>query len=159
MTRSAALAVTLVAGAAAFASPVLAAPALLTHQAPLVIDNAATAWILTSTALVLLMTLPGLALFYGGMVRKKNIISVVAQSAAAFAIVSVLWFLVGYSLSFGKGPEATNGVIGGVQAAFLNGVTAQTAHSLLPGLPELLFVSFQMTFAIITPALIAGAFA
>jgi len=102
MTRSAALAVTLVAGAAAFASPALATPALLAHQAPLAIDTAATAWILTSTALVLLMTLPGLALFYGGMVRKKNIISVVAQSAAAFAIVSVVWFLVGKSLSFGK---------------------------------------------------------
>ena len=164
MTRSAALAFTLVAGAATLASPALAAPtladpALLAHQSPLVIDTAATAWILTSTALVLLMTLPGLALFYGGMVRKKNIISVVAQSAAAFAIVSVLWFLVGYSLSFGKGAEAINGFTGGVQAAFLNGVTARTAHSLLPGLPELLFVAFQMTFAIITPALIAGAFA
>ena len=160
MTRHAALSAIAVAGAASLASPALAAaPALLAHQAPLVIDNAATAWILTSTALVLLMTLPGLALFYGGMVRKKNIISVIAQSAAAFAIVSVLWFLVGYSLSFGKGPDAINGFIGGVQAAFLNGVTAQTAHSLLPGLPELLFVSFQMTFAIITPALIAGAFA
>jgi ammonium transporter, Amt family len=160
MTRTAALSAIAVAGAASLASPALAAaPALLAHQAPLVIDNAATAWILTSTALVLLMTLPGLALFYGGMVRKKNIISVIAQSAAAFAIVSVLWFLVGYSLSFGKGPDAVNGLIGGVQAAFLNGVTMETAHSLLPGLPELLFVSFQMTFAIITPALIAGAFA
>ncbi len=159
MTRTAALSAFTAVGAASLASPALAAPALLAHQAPLVIDNAATAWILTSTALVLLMTLPGLALFYGGMVRKKNIISVIAQSAAAFALVSVLWFLVGYSLSFGKGPDAVNGLIGGVQAAFLNGVTMQTAHSLLPGLPELLFVSFQMTFAIITPALIAGAFA
>ena len=148
-----------VSGASLFAAPALASPALLAHQAPLAIDNAATGWILTSTALVLLMTLPGLALFYGGMVRKKNIISVLAQSAAAFAVVSVLWFLVGYSLSFGQGPEAVNGLIGGVQAAFLNGVTANTAHSLLPGLPELLFVAFQMTFAIITPALIAGAFA
>ena len=159
MTRTAALSAFTAVGAASLASPALAAPALLAHQAPLVIDNAATAWILTSTALVLLMTLPGLALFYGGMVRKKNIISVIAQSAAAFALVSVLWFLVGYSLSFGAGPDAVNGLIGGVQAAFLNGVTMQTAHSLLPGLPELLFVSFQMTFAIITPALIAGAFA
>lgn len=156
MKRYAAFAATLAAGAA---SPAFAAPALLAHQTPLVLDGAATAWILTSTALVLLMTLPGLALFYGGMVRKKNIISVVAQSAAAFAIVSVLWFLVGYSLSFGKGPDAIDGFIGGVQAAFLNGVTARTAHSLLPGLPELLFVSFQMTFAIITPALVTGAFA
>ena len=136
-------------------------PALLAHQTPLVLDGAATAWILTSTALVLLMTLPGLALFYGGMVRKKNIISVVAQSAAAFAIVSVLWFLVGYSPCRSvKGSDAINGFIGGVQAAFLNGVTMPgRPTALLPGLPELLFVSFQMTFAIITPALIAGAFA
>ncbi|RZJ96485.1 MAG: ammonium transporter [Brevundimonas sp.] len=143
------------------ASPALAqdAPALLAHQAPLAIDGAATAWILTSTALVLLMTLPGLALFYGGMVRKKNIIGAIAHSTAALAIVTVLWFIVSYSLSFGSGPEPVNGFIGGLQAAFLNGVTPRTAHSLLPGLPELLFISYQLTFAIITPALIAGAFA
>jgi Amt family ammonium transporter len=140
-------------------TPTADVPALLAHQAPLVIDNAATAWVLTATTLVLMMTLPGLALFYGGMVRKKNIISVIAQSAGAFGVVTVLWFIAGYSLSFGAGPQAANGLIGGLQAAFLNGVTMQTAHSLLPGLPELLFVSFQLTFAIITPALIAGAFA
>ncbi|CAN5239683.1 ammonium transporter [soil metagenome] len=134
-------------------------PALLAHQAVLDLNQGAAAWMLTSTALVLMMTMPGLALFYGGMVRKKNIISVIAQSTAAFAIVSVLWFLVGYSLAFGHGPDATNAYIGGLQAAFLNGVTSTTAHSLLPGIPELLFVSFQLTFAIITPALIAGAFA
>ncbi len=136
-----------------------AAPALLGHQAMLDLNSGASAWLLTSTALVLMMTLPGLALFYGGMVRKKNIISVIAQSTAAFALVSVLWFIAGYSLAFGKGPDAVNGYIGGLQTAFLNGVTSTTAHSLLPGIPELLFVSFQMTFAIITPALIAGAFA
>ena len=143
------------------AGPALAqdTPTLLAHQAPLVLNEGATAWILTSTALVLMMTLPGLALFYGGMVRKKNIISILAQSTAAFAIVSVLWFIAGYSLAFGAGPDAVNGYVGGLQAAFLNGVGATTAHSLLPGLPELLFVSFQLTFAIITPALIAGAFA
>ena len=144
------------AASAAVATP---APALLAHQAALELDGAGTSWLATSTALVLLMTLPGLALFYGGMVRKKNIISVIAQSTAAFAVVSVLWFIAGYSLAFGKGPDAVNGYIGGLQAAFLNGVTSTTAHSLLPGIPELLFVSFQMTFAIITPALIAGAFA
>jgi Amt family ammonium transporter len=141
------------------ALPASAAPALLAHQAVLDLNSGASAWLLTSTALVLMMTLPGLALFYGGMVRKKNIISVIAQSTAAFAVVSVLWFIAGYSLAFGKGPDAVNGYIGGLQAAFLNGVGATTAHSLLPGIPELLFVSFQMTFAIITPALIAGAFA
>lgn len=132
---------------------------LMDHQVALSLDTGATAWILAATALVLMMTLPGLALFYGGMVRKKNIISVIAQSTAAFALVTVLWFMVGYSLSFGKGPEALNGFVGGLQAAFFNGITPRTAHALLPGLPELLFASFQLTFAIITPALIAGAFA
>jgi Amt family ammonium transporter len=134
-------------------------PALLAHQAPLAIDAAATGWILVSTALVLMMTLPGLALFYGGMVRKKNIISTIAHSAASFMVVTVLWFVVGYSLSFGVSGEPTNGFIGGLQALFLNGVTIETAHSLAPGLPEYLWIAFQLTFAIITPAIIAGAFA
>ena len=143
----------------AVASPASAAAPLLDHQAPLVLNEASSAWILTSTALVLLMTLPGLALFYGGMVRKKNVISTIAQSTAALAIVTVLWFAVGYSLSFGTGPEATNGFIGGFQAVLLNGVGTGTAHSLAPGLPEFLWIAYQLTFAIITPALIAGAFA
>ena len=145
------------------AAPALAAApadtALLAHQAPLVLNEAASAWILTSTALVLLMTLPGLALFYGGMVRRKNVIATIAHSTAALAIVTVLWFAVGYSLSFGSSGPATNGFIGGLQAAFLNGVTPSTAHSLAPGLPEFLWIAYQLTFAIITPALIAGAFA
>ncbi|MBW8304503.1 MAG: ammonia channel protein, partial [Brevundimonas sp.] len=143
------------------AGPALAVPAapLLAHQAPLALNEAASAWILTSTALVLLMTLPGLALFYGGMVRRKNVIATIAHSTAAFAIVTVLWFAVGYSLSFGSSGPATNDFIGGLQAAFLNGVTPSTAHSLAPGLPEFLWVAYQLTFAIITPALIAGAFA
>jgi len=150
------LAVGLVAGPALAATP---APVLLAHQAPLVINEAATAWILTSTALVLLMTLPGLALFYGGMVRRKNVIATIAQSTAALAIVTVLWFAVGYSLSFGTSGAATNGFIGGFEALFLNGVGVGTAHSLAPGLPEFLWIAYQLTFAIITPALIAGAFA
>lgn len=142
------------------ASPALAAaPALLAHQAPLALNEASSAWILTSTALVLLMTLPGLALFYGGMVRRKNVIATIAHSTAALAIVTVLWFAVGYSLSFGSSAESTNGFIGGFQALFLNGVTPATAHSLAPGLPEFLWIAYQLTFAIITPALIAGAFA
>ncbi|WP_426026925.1 ammonium transporter [Brevundimonas sp. TWP2-3-4b2] len=147
----------LVAGPALAATP--ADPALLAHQAPLVLNEAASAWILTSTALVLLMTLPGLALFYGGMVRRKNVIATIAHSTAALAIVTVLWFAVGYSLSFGSSAPATNGFIGGFQAAFLDGVTPSTAHSLAPGLPEFLWIAYQLTFAIITPALIAGAFA
>ncbi|RZJ43640.1 MAG: ammonium transporter [Brevundimonas sp.] len=143
------------------AGPVLAAPAapLLAHQTTLALNEAASSWILTSTALVLLMTLPGLALFYGGMVRRKNVIATIAHSTAALAIVTVLWFVVGYSLSFGTSGEATNGFIGGLQAAFLDGVTPTTAHSLTPGLPEFLWIAYQLTFAIITPALIAGAFA
>lgn len=145
-------------GCLAVASPALAAP-LLNHQAPLALNEASSAWILTSTALVLLMTLPGLALFYGGMVRRKNVISTIAQSTAALAIVTVLWFAVGYSLSFGTGPDATNGFVGGLQAVLLNGVGTGTAHSLAPGLPEFLWIAYQLTFAIITPALIAGAFA
>ncbi|WP_296165823.1 ammonium transporter [uncultured Brevundimonas sp.] len=145
-------------GCLAVATPALAAP-LLNHQAALELNEASSAWILTSTALVLLMTLPGLAMFYGGMVRRKNIISTIAQSTAALAIVTVLWFAVGYSLSFGTGPEATNGFVGGLQAVLLNGVGTGTAHSLAPGLPEFLWIAYQLTFAIITPALIAGAFA
>jgi len=133
--------------------------ALLPHQAALQIDAAATGWILTSTALVLLMTLPGLALFYGGMVRRKNVIGAIAHSTGAFMVVTVLWFVVGYSLSFGTGPGAANAVVGGLDAAFLNGVRIDTAHSLAPGLPEYLWIAYQLTFAIITPALIAGAFA
>ena len=141
------------------ASPALAAPVLLAHQVPLLIDPAATAWTLTATALVLLMTLPGLALFYGGMVRKKNIIATIAQSTVALVIVTVLWFVAGYSLSFGVGPGAVNALIGGGEALFLDGVNVDTAHRLAPRLPEFLWVAYQLTFAIITPALIAGAFA
>ena len=145
----------IVAGLAA--GPAVAAP-LLAHQAPLALNEASSAWILTSTALVLMMTLPGLALFYGGMVRRKNVIATLAHSTAAFAIVTVLWFAVGYSLSFGSG-GAADGFVGGLEAAFLNGVTPSTAHALAPGLPEFLWIAYQLTFAVITPALIAGAFA
>lgn len=147
-----------------FAAPALAAApaaptALLAHQVPLELNEASAAWILTSTALVLMMTLPGLALFYGGMVRRKNVLATIAHSTAAMAIVTVLWFIAGYSLSFGSSGPATNGFIGGLEAAFLNGVTPSTAHSLSPALPEFLWIAYQLTFAVITPALIAGAFA
>ncbi len=135
-----------------------AAPTLLAHQAALEIDGAGTAWLGTSTALVLLMTLPGLALFYGGMVRRKNVIATITQSVGVFGVVTLVWFVAGYSLAFGNGGDL-NSYIGGFDALFLNGVTMDTAHSLLPGIPEFLFIAFQMTFAIITPALITGAFA
>ncbi|MEY4556641.1 MAG: hypothetical protein RL093_1760, partial [Pseudomonadota bacterium] len=158
--KSRTLAALLTLGLGLIAGPAMAAaPALLAHQAPLELNEASAAWILTSTALVLLMTLPGLALFYGGMVRRKNVLATIAHSTAAMAIVTVLWFIVGYSLSFGSSGEATNGFIGGLQAAFLNGVTPSTAHGLAPGLPEFLWIAYQLTFAIITPALIAGAVA
>ena len=137
-----------------------AAPALLGHQAALELDSAGASWLGTSTALVLLMTLPGLALFYGGMVRKKNVIATITQSVGVFAVVSLVWFIAGYSLAFGKNASAgLQPFIGSLDMLFLNGVSLKTANALLPGIPEFLFISFQMTFAIITPALIAGAFA
>jgi Amt family ammonium transporter len=118
------------------------------------LNSGDTAWILTSTALVLFMTLPGLSLFYAGLVRSKNAISVLMQCFAIACIVSVAWVVYGYSLAFTEG----NGFIGGTSAFFLTGIGRDT---LAPGttMPHSLFVIFQMTFAIITPALVVGAFA
>ncbi len=113
-----------------------------------------TAWILTSTALVLFMTLPGLALFYGGLVRARNLLSVLMQCFAVACMMSVLWMVLVYSLAFGDGGSA-NAWIGGSGKAFLSGVGADT---LLGTIPESVFFMFQMTFAIITPALIVGAY-
>ncbi len=115
-------------------------------------NGADTAWIMTATALVLLMTLPGLALFYGGLVRARNVLSVFMHCYAIACLMSVLWFLVGYSIAFGDG---SSGFWGGLGKIGLNGVTAD---SLSGTLPEILFFAFQMTFAIITPALIVGAY-
>ncbi len=117
------------------------------------VDGANTAWILTATALVLFMTVPGLSLFYAGLVRSKNVLSVLMQCFSIAALVSIIWLLVGYSISFGP---AESGFWGGLDKAFLNGVTQ---NSIWGDIPESLFVAFQMTFAIITPALIVGAFA
>lgn len=116
------------------------------------LNGANTAWILTSTALVLLMTLPGLALFYGGLVRRKNILSILMQCFAIASISSVLWLVVGYSLAFGEG----NAWIGDFSKVLMMGVAKD---SLSGDIPESLFMLFQMTFAVITPALIIGAFA
>jgi Amt family ammonium transporter len=118
------------------------------------LNSGDTAWILTSTALVLFMTLPGLSLFYAGLVRSKNAISVLMQCFAIACIVSVAWVVYGYSLAFTDG----NGFIGGTSAFFLTGIGRDT---LAPGttMPHSLFIIFQMTFAIITPALVVGAFA
>src|SRR5688572_17562593 len=121
------------------------------------LDTGDTAWMLTSTALVLMMTIPGLALFYSGMVRKKNVLATVMQSFAITCLVTVLWMVVGYSLTFTEGPM--NSFLGGFGKFFLAGVTNTTTNSLAATIPEWVFIMFQMTFAIITPALICGAFA
>ncbi len=118
-------------------------------------DSGDTAWMLTATALVLFMTVPGLALFYAGMVRSKNVLSVLMQCFAITALMSILWTFWGYSLAFEDGGGA-NAVIGGLSKMFLAGVTV---NSLSGTIPETVFMTFQMTFAVITPALIVGAFA
>ncbi len=128
------------------------------------VDSGETAWMLASTALVLLMTVPGLALFYAGMVRKKNILATMMQSVAIAAIVSIVWMVLGYSLAFGEG----GAYIGDFSRLFLNGLAENWDKPFTLGsgdaavamtIPESVFLMFQMTFAIITPALIAGAFA
>ena len=116
------------------------------------LDSGNTAWILTSTALVLFMTLPGLSLFYGGLVRAKNVLSVLMQCFTIACAVSIVWLIVGYSLVF----EAGNAFIGGLGKAFFAGVGVD---SLSGNIPETVFAMFQLTFAIITPALIVGSFA
>ncbi len=128
-----------------------ALPAGAADEKPL--DAANTAWILTATALVLFMTLPGLALFYAGLVRARNALSVVMHCVLIAVLVSLLWLVAGYSLAFTDG-GANNAWIGGLDRAFMAGVSAAT---LKDGLPEAVFFMFQMTFAIITPALIVGA--
>ncbi|WP_425082895.1 ammonium transporter [Ruegeria profundi] len=115
-------------------------------------NGADTAWIIVATALVLFMTLPGLALFYGGLVRARNVLSVFMHCFSIACLMSILWLVAGYSIAFGPGES---GFWGGLGKAFLNGVDAE---SLAGTLPEILFFAFQMTFAIITPALIVGAY-
>src|SRR6266567_3994089 len=119
------------------------------------IDSGDTAWMLTSTALVLMMTIPGLAMFYGGMVRKMNVLATVMQSFAVTCLVTVLWMIVSYSLAFTEG----NPFIGGWSRVFLTGMGIDAVNDLAKTIPESVYMSFQMTFAIITPALICGAFA
>src|SRR5205814_3020404 len=138
------------------AAALLLAPALaLAADDKPMIDSGDTAWMLTSTALVLMMTIPGLALFYGGMVRKKNVLATVMQSFAVACLISVLWLVVGYSLAFTTGST----IIGGLSRVFLRGLAIDSVHEAAKTIPETVYMSFQLTFAIITPALIAGAFA
>ncbi len=133
----------------------LAFPAFADDAAAPKLDTGDTAWMLTSTALVLLMTIPGLALFYGGMVRKKNVLSTVMQSFAITCLVTVLWTVVGYSLAFTEGTPW----LGGFSRTMLWGMTLDAVNPLAKTIPESVYMTFQMTFAIITPALICGAFA
>src|SRR5438067_11773768 len=119
------------------------------------LDTGDTAWMLAATALVLVMTIPGLALFYGGMVRKMNVLATVMQSFAVTCLVTVLWMIVGYSLAFTEG----NPFVGGFSRFMLNGMGVDAITDLAKTIPESVYMFFQMTFAIITPALICGAFA
>ena len=121
------------------------------------IDTGDTAWLLVATALVLMMNIPGLALFYAGMVRKKNVLATAVQAFAVAALVTVLWFIAGYSLAFTNG-GALNGVIGSLSRAFGAGLQG-SVHELAKTVPENVFLMYQATFAIITPAIITGAFA
>jgi len=136
----------------AFLSPAFLLAAAPAMAAEAKLDSGDTAWMLTSTALVLLMTIPGVALFYGGMVRKKNTLAIIMQSFAITCLITIVWMVVGYSLAF----DAGNAVVGGLGKMFLNGMTV---NALSGSIPESVFMVFQMTFAIITPALITGAFA
>jgi ammonium transporter, Amt family len=139
----------------------LLAPALAFADETPVLNSGDTAWMLTATALVLFMTIPGLALFYGGLVRSKNVLSVLMQCFAIAALITVLWVVYGYSLAFStqgmeQGVINLNTFIGGLDRVMLGGLTRE---SLTAAIPETVFATFQMTFAIITPALIVGAFA
>jgi Amt family ammonium transporter len=139
---------------AALAAVLLAAGAAAAQDEAPKLDSGNTAWLLTASALVLLMTLPGLALFYAGLVRAKNALSLFMQCLVAAAVVGVVWILVGYSLAFGEG----NAFVGGLGKMALAGIGPDTLWSTY-GVPEYVFVMFQAMFAIITPALMIGAFA
>jgi Amt family ammonium transporter len=148
-------------GLAALAAGVMLSDMALAQEAPAAaatFNKGDNAWMLTSTVLVLLMTIPGLALFYGGLVRSKNMLSVLGQVFYTVCIVLLIWALYGYSLAFTGGSD----FIGGFSKAFLMGVTTDTkaaTFSVDANISELIYFCFQMTFAAITPALIVGAFA
>ena len=151
-----------IAGLGALLSLALPGVALAAEEP--VLTSGDTAWMLISTALVLLMTIPGLALFYGGMVRAKNVLSIMMQCFAITGLITILWVVYGYSLAFDtagmeKGVLNFNSFVGGLDKAFLSGLTADGLTSATALFPESVFITFQMTFAIITPALIVGAFA
>src|SRR6478735_10993090 len=139
----------------AFGAAIIAGTATPAFAQASTINAADTAWMMVATAFVLMMTIPGLALFYSGMVRKKNVLGTMAQSLSAVALISILWVAFGYSLAFvGDGPW-----IGTLDRMFLNGMTMDSVHPAAKTIPEALFMLYQMTFAIITVALLAGAVA
>src|SRR5712672_256415 len=140
---------------AAPAAPAAGAAPAAAAAAASAIDSGDTAWMLTSMALVLMMTVPGLALFYGGMVRKMNVLATVMQSFAVTCLVTVLWMIIGYSFAFTTGSP----FLGGTSRVLLYGMTLDSVNDLAKTIPESVYMCFQMTFAIITPALICGAFA
>src|SRR5437773_12025553 len=138
-------------------APAAGAPAPAAAQAPASkIDKGDTAWMLTSSLLVLMMTVPGLALFYGGMVRQKNALGTLMHSFIIAALISIQWVLWGYSLAFG--PDK-GGIIGGLEWVGLRGVGLEPFEAYSKTIPHQVFMLFQMMFAIITPALITGTFA
>jgi Amt family ammonium transporter len=145
-----------IAGLAAVSMGMMAlAGEALAQTPPPKLDSGDTAWMLTSTALVLLMTIPGVALFYGGMVRKKGVLAAVMQSFAITCLISIIWMVVGYSLAFGAG----NAYVGDFSKVMLSHMGVDTLSPAASTIPESVFVIFQMTFAIITPALVAGSLA
>src|SRR3954465_8267144 len=138
---------------------ILGAVPALAADAP-TLNSGDTAWMITSSALVLMMTIPGLGLFYGGMVRKKNVLATLAQSFGATCLITVLWMIIGYSIAFTANPDAgTNKFIGSFTYLFLAPMKLSTVSSLAGTIPESVYMFFQMTFAIITPALIAATLA
>jgi len=145
----------LVLACAVAATAALAASPALAEEAAKRIDAADTAWMISASGLVLMMTLPGLALFYCGMVRKKNVLATMAQSLVCTAVCSLLWFAIGYSLCF----AGDGSLLGTFERAFLTGTSMDATSVFAPTIPELLFAFYQMTFAIITVALVAGSVA
>jgi Amt family ammonium transporter len=145
----------LTSGIAAAASAALAASPALAQATATKIDPGDTAWMIAATALVLMMTIPGLALFYAGMVRKKNVLATMAWSLAATMLVSVLWFVIGYTLTF----SGEGALLGNLDRMFLRGIGMESTNSLAATIPEGLFAMYQMTFAIITVALVSGSVA
>jgi len=147
------------ADAAPAAAPAATAPAAAAAEAPKeTVDKGDVTWMMISTVLVILMVIPGLALFYGGLVRSKNMLSVLMQVMVVFSLISVLWAVYGYSLAFG----GEGLIIGNLSKVFLAGITPETlAATFTPGvmIPEFIFIAFQATFAGITCALIVGSFA